>query len=67
MDLNVGEHVVMESPAARSIDALPGDPAPTENAAVINRESDQRPRRSNRDSQAPAWMGYFLVGRGVGV
>ena len=38
VDLNVGERVVMESPTARVIDALPGEPAPTENAAAINRE-----------------------------
>ena len=65
VDLNVGERFVMASPTARSIDALPGDPAPTENAAVINRESDRRPRRSNRNRQAPAWMGGFLVGKDI--
>ena len=65
VDLNVGERVVMQSPTACSVDALPGDPAPTENAAVINRESDRRPRRSNRNRQAPAWMGEFLVGKDI--
>ena len=65
VDLNVEERVVMESPTARGIDALPGDLAPTENAAVIDRESDRRPRRSNRNRQAPAWMGDFLVGKDI--
>lgn len=40
VDLNVGECVVMESPTACGIDALPGDAAPTENAAVNKRESN---------------------------
>ena len=65
VDLNVEERVVMESPTARGIDALPGDLAPTENAAVINRESDRRLRRSNRNRQAPAWMGDCLVGKNI--
>ena len=56
VDLNVEERVVMESPTARGIDALPGDLAPTENAAVINRESDRRLRRSNRNRKLlPGW------------
>ena len=65
MDLNVEERVVMDSPTARGIDALPGDLASTENAAVIDRESDRRPRRSNRNRQAPAWMGDFLLGKDI--
>ena len=65
VDLNVGERVVMESPTARVIDALPGDPAQTDNAAVINRESNRRPTRSIRNSQASACMGDFLVGKEI--
>lgn len=48
-DLNVGGHDVLELPWARAADALPGGPAPTENAAAVNREPDLQLRRSTRD------------------
>ena len=55
-DLNVGERAVL---------ALPGGPAPTENAAAVNREPDLQPRRSTRDRRIPAWMGDFLLGEDI--
>ena len=65
MDLNVGERAVLELPWARTADALPGDPAPTENAAAVNCEPDLRLRRSTRDRRVPAWMGDFLLGKDI--
>ena len=45
----------------RTADGLPGDPAPTENAAAVNRKLDLRPRRSTRDRRVPARMGVLLL------
>lgn len=59
-DLNVGERDVLELPWARATDALPGGPAPTENAAAVNHEPDLQLRRSTRDRRVPASMGDFL-------
>ena len=64
-DLNVGERAVLELPLARTADALPKGPAPTENAAAVNREPDLRPRRSTRDRRVPAWMGDCLLGKDI--
>ena len=64
-DLHVGERAVLELPWARTADALPGGPAPTENAAAVNRKPDLRPRRSTRDRRVPAWMGDFLLGKDI--
>ena len=63
-NLNVGV-AVLELPWARTADALPGGPPPTENAAAVNREPDLRPRRSTRDRRVPAWMGDFLLGKDI--
>ena len=54
MDLNVGERAVLELPWGRTADALLGGPAPTENAAAVNRRPDLRPRHSTRDRRVPA-------------
>ena len=64
-DLNLGERAVLELPWARAADALPGGPAPNENAAAVNREPDLQPRRSTRDRRVPAWMGDFLLGEDI--
>ena len=64
-DLNLEERAVLELPWARAADALPGGPAPTENAAAVNREPDLQPRRSTRDRRVPAWMGDFLLGEDI--
>ena len=64
-DLNVGECAVLELPWARTADALPGDPAPNENAAAVNHEPDLRPRCSTRDRRVPAWMGDFFLGKDI--
>ena len=64
-DLNVGERAVLELPWVRTADALPGGPAPTENAAAVNPEPDLRPRRSTRDHRVPAWMGDFFLGKDI--
>ena len=64
-DLNLGERAVLELPWARAADALPGGPAPTENAAAVNREPELQPRRSTRDRRVPAWMADFLLGEDI--
>ena len=56
---------MLELPWARTADALPGGPAPIENAAAVNREPDLRPRRSARVRRVPAWMGDFILGKDI--
>ena len=60
-DLNVGERAVLELPWARTADALPRGPFPTENGAAVNRGPDLRPTRSTRDRHVPTWMGDYLL------
>ena len=61
-DLNVGERAVLGLLWACATDALPGGPAPTENAAAVNREPDPQSRHSTRDRRVPAWMGLSFRG-----
>ena len=61
MDLNVGEHAVLELPWACAADALPGSPAPSENAVAVNRDPGLQQRRSTRGRRVSAWMGDFLL------
>ena len=64
-DLNVGERAVLELPWARTADALPGDPAPTEHVATVNHGPNLRPRCSTRGCHVPTWMGDFLLGKDI--
>lgn len=64
-DLNVGERDVLELLGAHDAHALPGGPAPTENAATVNREPDIQLRPSTRDCRVPASMGDFLLGEDI--
>ena len=52
-DLNVGQRAVLELPWARTADALPGDPAPTENAAAVNREHHIGPPAETFNQRPP--------------
>ena len=56
---------MLELPGAHDADALPGGPAPTENAAAVNREPDVQLRRSTRDRRVPASMEDFLLGEDI--